>query len=55
MKKQLNNFYKIQKGDTIDSIASLYGVNPIKILILNNTSPFLIKDGDYLFIPFLKK
>ncbi len=51
MKKYLNNFYRVKKGDTIDKIASLYGVNPIKILILNNCSPLLIKEGTILFIP----
>lgn len=51
MKKTLNQFYKIKNGDKIDDIALLYGINPTKILILNNVSPYL-KEGDYLFIPF---
>lgn len=51
MKKYLNNFYRVKKGDTIDKIASIYGVNPVKILILNNCSPLLIKEGTILLIP----
>lgn len=52
MKKQPNQFYKIKNGDKIDDIALKYGVNSMKILIINNISPLNLKEGDYLFIDF---
>lgn len=51
MKAVLNKFYTIKKGDTINSIANLYNVNPFKVLIYNNISPMTLKEGNVLFIP----
>lgn len=55
MKKDFNDFYIVQKNDTIDSIASKYNTNPTSILIKNHMSPKMIKEGTVLFIERDKK
>lgn len=50
MKICLNKIYVVQKFDTIDTIAKKYNVNPFSILIKNNLTPKMIKEGIVLFI-----
>ncbi len=50
MKKFLNEFYIVQKKDTIDSIAKKYDVNAMIILITNNITPKMLKEGMLLYI-----
>ena len=50
MKKQFNNFYIVKKGESINTIAEKYGVNPTTILIENHITPLMIKEGCVLFI-----
>jgi len=45
LKKELNNFYIVQKGDNIETIAKKYGLSTISILIKNNLTPAMIKEG----------
>ena len=50
MKKYLNNFYYVKKGDTIASISSFCNVNPLSILLLNKVSPLSLKEGEILLV-----
>lgn len=50
MKKQLNNFYIVQKHDNIETIAQKYNLNPVAILIKNNLTPSMIKEGVILIL-----
>lgn len=51
MQKALNSIYLIKEGDTLNSIASEYNVNPTSILITNNITPKNIRKGFVLYIP----
>lgn len=51
MKKQLNKIYIVQKGDSLEKISSLYNIKPLSILLYNNITPSMIKEGIVLFIP----
>ncbi len=50
MKKFKDEIYIVKKEDTLSSIASAYGVNPVTILIANNCTPNMIQEGLILFI-----
>lgn len=50
MKKEFNTFYIVQKGDTIEKIAEKYQINATSILIRNNITPKMIKEGKVLYI-----
>ena len=50
MKKFLNNLYIVKKGDTIESIAKKYMINSMSILLQNNVTPKMIKEGMILYI-----
>ena len=50
MKKEYVSVYKIQEGDSLNSIAKKFNTNPTKILIENNISPKSIRKGKYLII-----
>ena len=52
MKIENNQIYVIKKGDTLASIAQKYKVNPTTILISNNISTKMIREGFVLYIPF---
>ena len=45
MKTQNLTIYKIKKGDTLNSIANRYGVNPTQILVENAIIPRQIREG----------
>jgi len=48
MRKEFIKIYKIQKGDTLNSIAKKFNTNPTAILIENNISPKSIREGKIL-------
>ncbi len=50
MKTQNLQIYRIQKGDTLNSIANKYSVSPTEILVQNAVTPKQIKEGFYLQI-----
>ncbi len=50
MKKIKDAIYLVKKGDSLNSIAKKYNVNSTKILIDNNCTPKMIKEGMVLFI-----
>ena len=50
MIKKNNNFYFVQKNDNLEKIAKKYNISPLKILILNNLTPDMIREGIILFI-----
>lgn len=50
MKKELNLFYTVKKGDTVNSIAQMYKVSPTSILIINSITPKMINEGYVLYI-----
>ena len=50
MKILKNNFYKVQKNDTLSSIAKAYGMHPTEFLMANNISPKAIFEGNILYI-----
>lgn len=50
MFKKNNNFYLIQKNDNLEKIAKKYNIPALKILIINNLLPDMIKEGRILFI-----
>lgn len=50
MKKEKNIFYIVKKGDSLETIAKIYETTSVKILILNNLTPNMIKDGTILYI-----
>lgn len=45
MKKELNYFYIVQENENIDLISKNLRKNPIKLLICNKITPFMIKKG----------
>lgn len=49
MKILKDEIYIVKKGDTLNSIAQSYNINPTTILITNNITPKL-KEGTVLFI-----
>ncbi|MCM1324958.1 MAG: LysM peptidoglycan-binding domain-containing protein [Acetobacter sp.] len=51
MKKTKNSIYIVETGDTLNSIAAEYNINPTKILLANNCTPKMITQGMVLFIP----
>ena len=50
MKKEYNNLYIVQKEDNIEKIAEKYNVSAMSILIHNNITPSMIKEGLVLYI-----
>lgn len=50
MKKEFNKLYIVEQGDTIEKIAHKYNVSTLSILITNNITPSMIKQGMVLFI-----
>ncbi len=50
MKKYKDEIYVVKKEDTLSSIATAYGVNPVTILVSNNCTPKMIKEGLILYI-----
>lgn len=50
MIKKNNQYYIVKKGDNLENIAQKYKIQPLKILILNNLTPEMIKEGKLLFI-----
>ena len=50
MIKENNRFYIVKKDDNLEKIAQKYNISPIKVLILNNLTPEMIKEGQVLFI-----
>ncbi len=48
--KKNNLYYVVKKDDNLEEIAKKYKINPLKILILNNITPNMIKEGKILFI-----
>ena len=51
MQKIKNEIYVVRSGDTLNSIANDYKINPTIILIQNAITPKLIKEGMILYIP----
>lgn len=49
MKIVNDQIYVVRRGDTINSIAKKYGVNPTTILIVNSITPKL-KEGQVIYI-----
>ena len=45
MKKEINCFYVVQENENIDLIGKKLRKNPLKILICNKITPFMIKKG----------
>ena len=50
MIKKLNKFYTVKKDDNLGNIAKKYNIAPVKILIMNNITPDMIKEGKILYI-----
>ncbi len=50
MKLIKNRIYHVKDGDTLESIAKEFGVNPTYILIENNITPKMISKGMILYI-----
>ena len=50
MKIEKNIFYKVQKGDSLSSIAKMYKMHPTELLMKNNISPKDIFEGNVLYI-----
>ena len=50
MKIIKENFYKVEKEDTLLSIAKKYNISPTEFLIKNKISPKDIFEGNILFI-----
>ncbi len=46
-----NPLYKIKEGDTLNSIALKFNINPTSILLVNNITPKNIRKGFVLYIP----
>ena len=49
-KKELNHFYIISKNENIEEIAQKCNTLSIKLLLENNTTPFVLKEGQILFV-----
>ena len=45
MKKENLPIYRVQKGDTLNSIALKYNINPTQILVENAITPSQIREG----------
>lgn len=43
--------YVIKEGESLNSIAEKFGVNPTTILLVNNITPKNIRKGFVLYIP----
>lgn len=43
--------YTIKEGDSLNSIAEKFNVNPTTILLVNNITPKNIRKGFVLYIP----
>lgn len=43
--------YKVQEGDTLDSIATQFGVDVLVLMALNNKTDALIRVGDEILVP----
>ena len=50
MIKKNNQFYIVKKNDNLEKIAKKYNIPPLKILILNNLTPDMIRERIVLFI-----
>ncbi len=50
MLKKNNLFYIVQQNDDIEIIAKKYNINSTKILLLNNLTPYMIREGKILYI-----
>jgi len=50
MKKTKNPIYVVKKGDTLNSIALEYNINPTILLLQNNCTPNMLKEGVVLYI-----
>ena len=50
MKKEFNQYYIVEEGETIQSIALKLNKNPIEILLSNALTPNMIKKGYVLYI-----
>ena len=50
MIKKENWFYIVKKNDDLQKISTNCKTSPIKILILNNITPQIIKEGKILII-----
>lgn len=46
-----SQIYEIKEGDSLDSIAKKFGINPTSILLANNITPKQIRKGFVLYIP----
>lgn len=51
MKKTKNCIYVVREGDTLNSIAAAYNLNPTQILLQNNITPKMIQPGMALYLP----
>ena len=51
MKIEKCPIYEIKEGDSLNSIAQKFDVNPTSILLANNISPKQIRKGFVLYIP----
>lgn len=43
--------YKVQEGDTLDSIATKFGIDVLVLMALNNKTDALIRVGDEILVP----
>ena len=50
MKQKNLSLYRIKKGDTLNSIAKRYNINPTQILVENAIIPRQIREGFVLYI-----
>ncbi len=50
MKRENLSFYRVKKGDTLNSIAERYKISPTEILIQNMIVPKNIREGFVLEI-----
>ncbi len=48
-------FYEVRAGESIDSIAERFGLDPRFLLLFNNKFPEGVQEGDILLIPRLSK
>ena len=46
-----SELYTIKEGDSLDTIAKKFAVNPTSILLVNNITPKNIRKGFVLYIP----
>lgn len=50
MIKKYNKYYIVKKNDNLINISRKYKINPIKILLENNLTPEMIREGRVLYI-----